>query len=596
MGGNLKNLSYFPCERNRYFYGKLLSVDDFESEQKYMNDKRRIINRFMHGCGVVCGLGVVAVNDDTVSLEAGLALDFAGREIIVEKPVLERLTDIEGFSEEEGADSYLYLCIDYSEYEKNPVYSVTGGSSGGQVCHNKIAEGFHIYLTGQEPEEVVGADRYYEEIKTVYRGSGIRISQVFPRYVKSGGEFEFRLIVENMGQKLPVSFGYELVFDCLKKDGKKWMKLIFDEREQERANRYEIPVMLQAFGGKDVKGTATVREGSFWLKVGDYTIVEEGGRQERTESVVRIVQEDIKQVVRRQYFEHAMHEIISQNYHQSIYLAKINLTKAGNAVVIEDVEQMPFGQYICSDVLSSICERASEEERKSLGRRLSGAAEIEKRKADVREKSESGFRAAEGTAVLELGIGGLAGQTFFSKPIVHGFGPGNIVVLTGLIYGDNERYLRCGASGIFEEACAVQGETAARIDREEGTFVVGIRLSEPTTAERVKIRWTAFRGGIGRTAEEEMRELYLKPDMVYLSLREDYTFEAVLKGGADGRVTWSVREGGGGMIDENGTYTAPYVPGVYEILAESAAYPGLKASAFAVVRDTHRERQREEKF
>ena len=59
----MKNLKSFPFERNRYFYGKLLSVEDFETEQKYFNDKRRTINRFLFGSGVVCGLGVVEVDD-----------------------------------------------------------------------------------------------------------------------------------------------------------------------------------------------------------------------------------------------------------------------------------------------------------------------------------------------------------------------------------------------------------------------------------------------------------------------------------------------------------------------------------------------------
>lgn len=54
----MKNLKSFPFERNRYFYGKLLSVEDFETEQKYFNDKRRTVNRFLFGSGVVCGLGV----------------------------------------------------------------------------------------------------------------------------------------------------------------------------------------------------------------------------------------------------------------------------------------------------------------------------------------------------------------------------------------------------------------------------------------------------------------------------------------------------------------------------------------------------------
>ena len=74
----MKNLKYFPFERSRYFYGKLLTVDDFETEQKYANDKRRLINRFLHGSGVVCGMNVVRVDDRTISVERGMALDFAG--------------------------------------------------------------------------------------------------------------------------------------------------------------------------------------------------------------------------------------------------------------------------------------------------------------------------------------------------------------------------------------------------------------------------------------------------------------------------------------------------------------------------------------
>ena len=80
----MKNLKCFPFERNRYFYGKLLSVEDFETEQKYFNDKRRTINRFLFGSGVVCGLNVVEVDDESISVERGLALDFAGREIMLD--------------------------------------------------------------------------------------------------------------------------------------------------------------------------------------------------------------------------------------------------------------------------------------------------------------------------------------------------------------------------------------------------------------------------------------------------------------------------------------------------------------------------------
>ena len=42
-------------QRNNYFYGKLMTVRDFEVEQSYMNEKRHLLNQFVHGLGLVCG-------------------------------------------------------------------------------------------------------------------------------------------------------------------------------------------------------------------------------------------------------------------------------------------------------------------------------------------------------------------------------------------------------------------------------------------------------------------------------------------------------------------------------------------------------------
>ncbi|HEX5062214.1 MAG TPA: hypothetical protein VFV99_22745 [Kofleriaceae bacterium] len=45
-------------ERVKYFYGQLLGVREFQSEQSYFREKHRLHNRYLHGYGVVCGLGV----------------------------------------------------------------------------------------------------------------------------------------------------------------------------------------------------------------------------------------------------------------------------------------------------------------------------------------------------------------------------------------------------------------------------------------------------------------------------------------------------------------------------------------------------------
>ena len=596
----MKNLTYFPCERNNYFYGKLLSVDDFESEQRYMNDKRRLINRFMHGCGVVCGLGVIAVDDDTVSLEAGIALDFEGREIIVESPKLMKLDEIDGFSfEENHGGSCRYLCIEYLEYEKDPVYGVAGGSKeGGHAYHNKIAEGYRISLTTQEPGEGSGITGYYEEKTQIYQGNGIQICQIFPRYVNSGEEFTFRLVVENMGQKNPFSFGYELGLEYLEKDGKKWTKLIFDENEREKLYRYEISYTLRAAGADNVKGRAVIKKDSFWIKVGEQEAVypyardwiQNAGAAESGQivCVTQITEENIGKIVSRQYFSHAMEEITNPAYQQLIYLAKINLITAGNTVVIEEVEQMPFGQYIVSDVLSLVRERAQEAEKK---RERKAPVEQSVSAAKERIAAQSDFcdmpQVAEGKTKVRLGLGGLAGQTFFSPPLVHGLGLGHVAVWAGLSSGEKQPYSCYGDISVFKaEGDQVNAAVAVRVDEAKGSFVIGIRLAEPTDCESVTVNWTAMRVPKAEDGKQKEGELFIKPDMAYLSLREEYCFKAVYTGTEERQIRWSVREAIGGAVDKNGMYTAPNKPGIYEILAEDERNPKLSASAFAVVRDT----------
>lgn len=78
--------------RNRYFSGKLLSVDDFEQEQSYQRTKHRRHNRLLHGVGIVRGLDVStgshgAGGDPEVVVAPGLAIGPDGEELVVCEPV-----------------------------------------------------------------------------------------------------------------------------------------------------------------------------------------------------------------------------------------------------------------------------------------------------------------------------------------------------------------------------------------------------------------------------------------------------------------------------------------------------------------------------
>ena len=83
--------------RNNYFTGKRLTADTFRVEQRYLLDRRHLLNRAIHGWGVVYGYPVemAAVDQHCPGAEKGqlrigegLALDKVGRELVQTGPVI----------------------------------------------------------------------------------------------------------------------------------------------------------------------------------------------------------------------------------------------------------------------------------------------------------------------------------------------------------------------------------------------------------------------------------------------------------------------------------------------------------------------------
>ena len=78
-----------PCSpgiRNLYFRGKLLTVADYEMEQRYAIQRRRLVNRQMLGWGVVSGFRITPdkgeIGGRDVEIGEGVAFDRHGRELV----------------------------------------------------------------------------------------------------------------------------------------------------------------------------------------------------------------------------------------------------------------------------------------------------------------------------------------------------------------------------------------------------------------------------------------------------------------------------------------------------------------------------------
>jgi len=134
-----------PLTRNRYFTGQMLTADDLQNEQSYLQEKHRNHNRFLHGTGVVCGLVVKAApqKSRSVVVSPGLAIDCSGRDILV--PVGQTIS-LDGYSGD------VYLTVRYKETltGSSPVLGQTQGME-----YNKVSESFKFEALMALPEDYV---------------------------------------------------------------------------------------------------------------------------------------------------------------------------------------------------------------------------------------------------------------------------------------------------------------------------------------------------------------------------------------------------------------------------------------------------------
>ena len=126
-----------PCfERNNYFYGKRMTARDFQDEQCYFNEKRWLINRTVHGWGVVCGLDVKPTEDNKgVEGTPGLAIDCCGREILVCGDAEDRYVPLiydkipkphecdqpQSKEEQQSGIKHIAICLEYDECKREVV-------------------------------------------------------------------------------------------------------------------------------------------------------------------------------------------------------------------------------------------------------------------------------------------------------------------------------------------------------------------------------------------------------------------------------------------------------------------------------------------
>lgn len=579
----MKNLNYFPYERNKYYYGKLMTEQDFIQEQRYLNDKRRFVNRYLGGTGVVAGLKVVAVGEKSISVEAGAALDFSGREVIVDTPVLTKLSVLDGFEAAagEGRKEYVYLCLEYDETGISPSLNVTAGgfSPEDRMDYDRVKEGYRLYLCSEEPDVFYQRpEALYEREEYLFAGDGIFIKQVMPAYIESGGEFSVSLVLENRGGDRILTLNLEEELTCAWFGEEHVWKTELRDLVLEKSSVITKTFRFRAMAVNQGEIRFVMKQEALSAVIGSRIYKAE---QDKTVEIP-VFTGDAWDEMGRRFVDGSAGRIGRHNYPQGIYLARIYLVNTNGVYMIDRVEQNPFRQYVESSQqlmgyiswLHKEFDFLRQEKAEDIGKKNSGGLSCDE---------TSGTNISSGLVTIDLGIGGKRGQRYFSEDIFHGLGLGAVEVSLSIC---QENFSFSGSSEVFEELKG-KAELAARLNRSNGSFVIGARLLEPSAERRLTVRWTAVSGASREELAEAAAEgrLFIKPGQLQMKVRESFYLEAETVNLASQGVVWTVKSKDGGTITEDGMYTAPNQPGIYEIGAISEENPGIGAAMFVIVRE-----------
>lgn len=589
------NTDFFPVVRNRYFYGKLLTVRDFEVEQSYVRKKSQLLSRLSLGAGVVCGLGVSASDDTTLLIESGMALDYQGRMVVVEEPLLRKLQMIDGQESLQGQES-AYLCLRYDETDVEPVNAVGADTGSSRQC-NMTSEGCKLFLTAQPPEfrgllEASGRDN----VSILYASKELTLVLCAPEAVCAGEEFSVEVLVVKNEHTPPVQFsldGESAFVDS--GDGR--IHLSFHESPEEKRRVYTARFQLKARQLAGVDSPLFPSGGEINLELGSHSYknyIEVEARCHLCGS-----QDELEE--RSQRMDNLERHLRGRDI--PIYLAKLELIHSAGSMFLASVTNLPFNQRLGREatpaggqnlqaVTTSVrsLEYWQKPDVKTVYQPSTGSLHFD---FGIPAPEQYDYAVSHGTVDLTMPGGLRVNSRVYSDEIAHGLGPGAVDVRLSVEFTDRnaggETALYFGNSEVFKGKTAPTTppwvEAAALVYPERGTMRIGLWLHDMVDGNRITVHYFAQKPerDTSRIVAQRQISLTVTPEFAHVSCRGTLRLQAEVVGSEDKAVQWSVSEENGGSIDRNGVYQAPEVPGTYEIVAVASADENVRASAFVIV-------------
>ena len=593
----MKNTKLYPFERNRYYPGKMLTSADFQAEQTYFNNKRRFINNLMYGAGVVCGCGVFSLDDLSLLVESGVAIDGLGREIVMESSVVKKLSAIEGF--ESLKSNLASLCLRYKEEPVHTVYTMNqgAGEDGQEYEYNRISENYQLFLLDQAD----AVEQYQMEAEFLTSGillesEDFTVKMVMPATVCRGKNVKLEIETEKHSaeNKKLTYHGILQVPVFLTPDGQHEIEINLEDISLGNGERVKREYWLLT---QDV----TMLDTSVLLKSGSARASVDGAAVEIAGSCsmqVMISGAKPRELVSQEIGRMSLEMRNMGGYKDYVRLADLKLVRTESAYIIEEVLEKQVKSYITAPAKEALRNEYLEYFIKDAQVLKSGSGHMEA--PENQSQQQAGGRTPEvATGILEIPLGESArrGDVRYSGEIMHGLGKGNIYVDIGYEYITEDAALHASAKNTIygnpdlfksEKTAAVEAETAIKVMNDKGSFIVAARLLENVDYLVLTYRWIAIKfpagNDLGLAENYNGKSISTDTPTVVMGTKESHYFHVKYNNMDSCSVAYELTEPGSGEITSDGVYTAPAKEGVYEIRIYCIDMPIICTYAYAIVK------------
>ncbi len=579
-------------ERNRYYQGKLLTSGDFKLEQEYMNGKRRFINSRLLGCGIIYGLAVCMMDEQSIRIEEGSAIDSKGREVIVPSTVIRKLSAMKGFKEVERDDAL--LCLKYKEKAVHPVYCNIQNAGNEYECSH-IEEGYELYLKNTRTYADYGFD-CAGQMEDLFLTGILADNDDYLAYVRIPAsvpdEKTVRMelnVLKRSDAESSLSLNMKAVLlSCADGEGNQEISININEMVPKKDELVHMEYWLVPISADAAHIGVIIRKEDIKLSI--------GGIEQEFDADIKL-QADIKKMTPYElgvWEAGRLKERGRENIDQGIVLAYIKITWVDSIYSIDRIQEKGFKRYIAAPAQEALRNRYLSYFRDPACRQLPLNADADTGNEASGDFTDYGRIMSCGVVEIPLDVDMKKGDICYSDEIMHGLGRGSVYVEAGIEYMEDSlglkhsyRHTVYGNSELFSEKETMSVETAIDVNHDKGSFKIAARLLGEQNSIILKYNWVAvkFRTAKDVYAGQEDIQGFISPQTptVRLKAKESHLFQVNFHDMEPCRLLFELTESGSGEITADGMYTAPAREGVYEIAISCADMPQIHTYAYAVV-------------